>query len=118
MEVSGQIHAPIAFTCGESPRYVLDRRLSGSQSESEPGGEEKNSHYRPCREFKPDRPVRRLVYIPMVITKCITQTFEFFVCKDVFDQYFLIFNFSMIIRPFQQILSCNNVKIWYIKPCS
>jgi hypothetical protein len=32
MEVSGQLHAPVALLQGKSPRYALDRRLGGPQS--------------------------------------------------------------------------------------
>jgi hypothetical protein len=37
MEVSGQLHAPVAL-----PPYPLDRWLGGPQGRSERGGEEKN----------------------------------------------------------------------------
>jgi hypothetical protein len=43
MEVSAQLHAPAAFSQGNSPWYSLDRKLGGSQSRSGRGGEEKNS---------------------------------------------------------------------------
>jgi hypothetical protein len=42
MEVSGQFHDPAALPQGKGPCYPLDRRLSGLQSRSGPGGEEKN----------------------------------------------------------------------------
>jgi hypothetical protein len=32
MEVSGQLHAPVALPHGKSPQYPLDRRLDGPQS--------------------------------------------------------------------------------------
>jgi hypothetical protein len=41
MTVSGQLHAPDALSPGKSPRYPLDRRLSGPQSRSGRGGGEK-----------------------------------------------------------------------------
>jgi hypothetical protein len=47
----------------KSRRYPLDRRLSGSQSRSGRGGEEKGSYYCPCRELNPGRPARSLVAI-------------------------------------------------------
>jgi hypothetical protein len=56
MEVSGQLHAPVALTTGKCSRYALDRRLGEPQSRSERGGEEKNP--RPYRESSPGRPVR------------------------------------------------------------
>jgi hypothetical protein len=43
MEVSGQLHAPAAYSQGKSPWYPLDRRLGGPQSRSGRGGEENNS---------------------------------------------------------------------------
>jgi hypothetical protein len=43
MEVSGQLHALAALPQGKSPWYPLDRRLSGPQSRSWRGGEEKYS---------------------------------------------------------------------------
>jgi hypothetical protein len=43
MGVSGQLHAPAAFTPGKEPRHPLDRRPGGPQSRPGRGGEEKNS---------------------------------------------------------------------------
>jgi hypothetical protein len=43
MEVSGQLHVPAALPQGKNPWYSLDRKLSGTQSRSGRGGEEKNS---------------------------------------------------------------------------
>jgi hypothetical protein len=43
MEVSGQFHSLAALPPGKEPCYALDRRLSGPQSRSGRGGEEKNS---------------------------------------------------------------------------
>jgi hypothetical protein len=51
MEVSGQIHTRAALPQRKSPRYPLDRRLSGSQSRSGRGDEEKNSQ--PPPEIEP-----------------------------------------------------------------
>jgi hypothetical protein len=48
---------PAALSRGSNSRYPLGRRLGGSQSRSGRGGEEKNSHHRPCRESNPGRPV-------------------------------------------------------------
>jgi hypothetical protein len=42
MEVDGQLHAPIALPLGKSPRYTLDRKLSGPRSRLELYGEETN----------------------------------------------------------------------------
>jgi hypothetical protein len=42
MEVSGQLQAPAALPQEKSRRYPSDRRLSGPQSGSGRGGEEKN----------------------------------------------------------------------------
>jgi hypothetical protein len=43
MEVSGQLHAPAALPPGKEPPVPIDTRLSGPQSSSGRGGEEKNS---------------------------------------------------------------------------
>jgi len=44
MEVSGQPHTPAALPQqGKNPWYLSDRRLSGPQSRSGRGAEEKNS---------------------------------------------------------------------------
>jgi hypothetical protein len=43
MEVSGQLLTQAALPQGKTPPYTSDRRLDGSQSRSERGGEEKNS---------------------------------------------------------------------------
>jgi hypothetical protein len=43
MDVSSQLHAPAALPPGKSPCYPLYRILSGLQSRSWRGGEEKNS---------------------------------------------------------------------------
>jgi hypothetical protein len=57
MEVSGQLHVPAALPPEKSPWYPLDRRLSGPQSRSGRGGEEKNSQLPPGIEpYNPDRP--------------------------------------------------------------
>jgi hypothetical protein len=41
--MSGQLHALTTLPQGKNPWYPLDRRLSGPQSRSGRGGEEKNS---------------------------------------------------------------------------
>jgi hypothetical protein len=47
------------YSWGKSPRYSLDRRLGGPQSQSGRGGEEKNSHLPPRIEpSNPDHPPR------------------------------------------------------------
>jgi hypothetical protein len=47
MEMSCQFHAPGALSPGKDPRSSLDMRLSGHQSRSGRGGEEKE-HYLNC----------------------------------------------------------------------
>jgi hypothetical protein len=44
-------------------RHPLDMGLGGSQSRSERDGDEKESHYCPCRQLSPNRPARSLVSI-------------------------------------------------------
>jgi hypothetical protein len=46
MELSGQLHAPVALPPAKEPQYLLDR-LGGPQSRSGRGGEEKNSQRPP-----------------------------------------------------------------------
>jgi hypothetical protein len=43
MEMSDRFHVPTTLPQRKSPLHPLDRRLSGLQSRSEHGGEEKNS---------------------------------------------------------------------------
>jgi hypothetical protein len=81
MEMSGQLHAPAALSQGKSYWYSLDRRLSGPQSRSERGGEEKNSH--PLRRLEPPiiQPVvqqyttelSRLLYKKVKLSLCLTK---------------------------------------------
>jgi hypothetical protein len=47
MEVSGQLHAPAALPPGNEPPVPIYRKLSGPQSRSGRGGEEKNSQSPP-----------------------------------------------------------------------
>jgi hypothetical protein len=71
MEMSDQLHAPAALLQGKSPRYPLDRRLTGPQSHYGRGGEEKNSQLLPGLEPPIIQPVAqcyttelsRLIYI-------------------------------------------------------
>jgi hypothetical protein len=56
MEVSGQLHAPVAVPQGET-RYPLDRRLGGPQNRFGHGGEEKNSQPLPGLEPPNIQPV-------------------------------------------------------------
>jgi hypothetical protein len=42
MEVSGQVHVPVALTRGNSPRHSMNRKFGGSQSRSGRYGEKKN----------------------------------------------------------------------------
>jgi hypothetical protein len=51
MEVSGQLHAPVALPQRKSRRYPLGRRLGGPHSQSGGGGEVINSQ--PLPGFKP-----------------------------------------------------------------
>jgi hypothetical protein len=44
------LHPPAVLPWGKSPRYPLDRRLSGPRSRSGRGVEERKSYYCPCRE--------------------------------------------------------------------
>jgi len=62
MQLSGQIHSPVALLPGKSPLYPLDRRLHGFQIRSGRGGDEKKSHYCPCLELNPGQ-VRSLVTV-------------------------------------------------------
>jgi hypothetical protein len=57
MKVSGQFHTPAALPQGKSPRYPLDRRLSGPQSRSGRGSEEKNSQLLPGIELPIIQPI-------------------------------------------------------------
>jgi hypothetical protein len=57
MEVSGQLHASAALPPGKNLWYPLDRRLSGHQSRSGRGGEEKNSQPLPGLEAPIIQPV-------------------------------------------------------------
>jgi len=58
MEVSGQLHAPVALIPRKEPQYSLDRRLGGLQSRLGRGAEEKI----PYRKSNPDRPACNLLY--------------------------------------------------------
>jgi hypothetical protein len=55
MEMSGQLHAPVALPPKKDPWYALDRKLGGPQSRSGRGGEEKK--HRPRRESNPRTPI-------------------------------------------------------------
>jgi hypothetical protein len=61
MEVSGQLHVPAALPPGKGPRYTLDRKLSGSQSQSDAVAYEKNTSF--CRETNTLRQASSLVTI-------------------------------------------------------
>jgi hypothetical protein len=50
LDVSGQLHAPVALPPGKNPLVLMYRRLGGSQSRSGRGGEEKNSQPLPGLE--------------------------------------------------------------------
>jgi len=43
MEMSGQLHAPVTLSRDKSPRYGFRCRVSGTQSQSGHGDEEKES---------------------------------------------------------------------------
>jgi hypothetical protein len=51
MEVSGQLHAPVALPPGKDPRCQMDRKMGGPQSRSGRGGKGENS--RPPKEIEP-----------------------------------------------------------------
>jgi hypothetical protein len=53
MEVSGQLYAPAALPPGKHPRYILDRRLDGSQSRSGHCGVEVSCPYRESNTGRP-----------------------------------------------------------------
>jgi hypothetical protein len=59
MEVSVQLHDPVALPPGKEPRYPLDKRLGGLQNRSGHSGEEKN--YQPRRESNPRTPIVQAV---------------------------------------------------------
>jgi len=61
--VCGQLYAPAAAPTGQEPRYPLYRGLSGPQSQSGRGGDEKKSHHCHCLELNPRHPVHSLVTI-------------------------------------------------------
>jgi len=42
MEMSVQLHDPVALLPKKEPRYTFDRRMGGPQSRSGRGGEDKN----------------------------------------------------------------------------
>jgi len=52
MEVSGQLHVPVALLPGKQPQYPLDRRMVGPQSSSGHGVKEKNSQPPPEIELQ------------------------------------------------------------------
>jgi hypothetical protein len=58
MEVSGWLHAPASLSQGSSSWYQLERSLSGPQSRSGRGGEEKTSQPLPGLEPPPEHHVR------------------------------------------------------------
>jgi hypothetical protein len=53
MEVSGQLHAPVALTPGKSLRYPLDRRLGGPQTRSGQSGEDEKFHHATAGNWTP-----------------------------------------------------------------
>jgi len=57
MDASGQLHAPAALPVGKDPLVCIGRRMTGPQSQSEHGGEDKNSL--PLRWLEP--PIIQLV---------------------------------------------------------
>jgi hypothetical protein len=70
MEVSGQLHAPVALPQGKRPWYPLDRRLGGPQSRSGRGGVKKNPQSPPgIGPYNSDRPARALVAIPTELSR-------------------------------------------------
>jgi hypothetical protein len=63
MEMSGQLHNPVALPLREKPRYPLDKRLDGPQSWTGHSDKEKKSHHCPYREFNMSCPAHSLVSI-------------------------------------------------------
>jgi hypothetical protein len=64
MELSGQLHDSFALPRGKSPRYPLDRKMDGTQSQSEVCGVEKSPLPLPGVEPRPFSPsLRRLNYL-------------------------------------------------------
>jgi hypothetical protein len=57
------------YSLEKSPWCPLDRRLGGPKSRSGRGGEEKISHYCPCRELNPCRQAHTLVSILSQLTQ-------------------------------------------------
>jgi hypothetical protein len=57
MEVSGQLHASVAFPLGKDPRYPLDRKLGGPQSRSGRCEEENNFSTPAGKRTPPVQPV-------------------------------------------------------------
>jgi hypothetical protein len=69
MDVICQLHTPAALP-GKSPCYPLDRRLSGPQTRSGRGSEEKNSQSPPGIDpLNPDRPASSLVATPTELSR-------------------------------------------------
>jgi len=60
MDVSGQLHAPAALSPSKELLTTI-WRLSGPPSRSERDGEDKKSHYCPCRELDTGSPARILI---------------------------------------------------------
>jgi len=55
MEMSGQLHAPVALPLWQETWYPSDRRVGGHQS-----NKEKKFHHWPCWETKPGHPAHSL----------------------------------------------------------
>jgi hypothetical protein len=53
-----QLHVPAALSPEKSPRYPLDRRLGGTQSQSEGSGKDKKFDHLACRELNGSRTAR------------------------------------------------------------
>jgi hypothetical protein len=67
MEVSGQLHAPVALPQDRSPWYPLARRLGGPQSWSGRGGKEKNSQSLPGLESPVIQPLAQRYTAELII---------------------------------------------------
>lgn len=67
MDVSGELHAPVALSPKEETGYQLGRRLTGAQNQAERG--DKDINLFPYRESNRGRPSRRLITVLTEISR-------------------------------------------------